>query len=106
MSTNTASYPSATALKFESANWVSGDALSRDRTPSQRLHEPKSRIDTIDPMNGENITDTRGHPSLVDGNLTIYFANDATRKAYIELPLNHPVPNLPFPAGNDDDRGG
>lgn len=96
----------APTIKFEFANWVATDALPRDRAQSQRLHEPEYRIDTIDPMTGENIQDIEGHPSVVDGNLTIYFATEATRKAYLDMPLNHPSLRVPFSASDEDDRGG
>ena len=96
----------APTIRFEFANWVGSDALPRDRTQSQRLHEPAYRIDTIDPMTGEDIKDIQGHPSVVDGNLTIYFSTEATRKAYIDMPLNHPNLRLPFAATAEDDRGG
>ncbi|MEZ5586507.1 MAG: hypothetical protein R3E46_05500 [Sedimenticolaceae bacterium] len=100
--------PSRTAptIRFEYANWVATDALPRDRTQSQRLHEPEYRIDTIDPMTGENIQDIKGHPSVVDGNLTIYFATEETRRAYVDLPLDHPNLRVPFAATDEDDRGG
>lgn len=96
----------APATQFGSANWVASDALPRDCTQSQRLHEPRFRVDTTDPMTGDDIKDLKGHPSLVDGNLTIYFSTEATRKAYVDLPTNHPKLHLPFPATDEDDRGG
>jgi hypothetical protein len=116
-------------IKFEHLNWVAADPLSpgqnrrvefirpvgigrinsalpRDHSQSQRLHEPKYRINTIDPMTGEDIENVTSHPSLVDGNLTIYFETDATRKSYLDMPLDHPNLHLPYPAAADDDRGG
>jgi YHS domain-containing protein len=93
-------------IRFEFANWVGTDPLPRDRTQSHLLHEPKFRVDTIDPITGESIEDTTGHPSVVDGNLTIYFATPETRREYVEMPLNHPSPHLPFAASDEDDRGG
>lgn len=93
-------------IRFEHANWVATDALPRDRAQSQRLHEPEYRINTIDPMTGENIQDIKGHPHLVDGNLTLYFTNEETQKAYIDLPLDHPSLRVPFAATDEDDRGG
>lgn len=95
-----------TAIRFDSANWVGTDALPRDRTQSQRLHEPAYRVNTTDPMTGEHIKDTKGHPSLVDGNLTIFFSTEETRKAYLNLPIDHPNPQVPFAATDEDDRGG
>jgi hypothetical protein len=56
-------------------------------------------------MTGADIDDVTSHPSLADGNLTIYFESEATRKAYLGLPIDHPNRCLPFPAA-DDDRGG
>ena len=106
---STASFlPASTkpTIKFEFANWVATDALPRDRTQRQRLHEPKYRIDTIDPMTGDDINDITDHPFVVDGNMTVYFTSEATRRAYIDLPLDHPILRLPFAAIDEDDRGG
>lgn len=97
---------SAPVLKFESLNWTASDALLRDRTQSQRLHEPEYRVDTIDPMTGNNIEDISGHPFVVDGNLTVYFESETTRKAYLDMPVDHPKLHIPFPPTDDDDRGG
>ncbi len=96
----------APALKFESLNWVASNPLPRDQTQSHRLHEPEHRIDTIDPMTGNDIEDVTNHPFLEDGNLTIYFETEQTRKAYLDLPIDHPNRCLPFPATDEDDRGG
>jgi len=96
----------ATALKFESLNWVATDPMPRDQAQSHRLHEPEHRINSIDPMTGNDIGDVTNHPSLEDGNLTVYFETEATRNAYIDLPIDHPNERLPFPASDDDDRGG
>ena len=96
----------ATALKFESLNWVAADPMPRDQAQSHRVHEPDHRINTIDPMTGNDIKDVTSHPCLEDGNLTVYFETEATRKAYIDLPTDHPNRCLPFPAADDDDRGG
>lgn len=85
---------------------AANDSSNRDMMQSHRLHEPAYRISNIDPMTGDDIIDTSRHPSIVDGNLTIYFATDLTRKAFIDTPLNHPYSRLPFPATDSDDRGG
>ena len=102
------SSPSRTtpAIKFEYLNWLATDALPRDRTQSQRLHEPEYLINTIDPMTGNDIEDVTSHPSLVDGNLTIYFETEANRSEYQDMQLNHPNLRLPYPATDNDDRGG
>jgi hypothetical protein len=57
-------------------------------------------------MTRENIPDIEGHPTVVDGNLTLFFATKATRKAYLDMPLNHPNLRVPFAASDEDDRGG
>jgi hypothetical protein len=105
MSRLTSEKPSP-VIRFDALNWIGTDPLPRDQTQSHRLHEPDHLINTIDPMTGNDIDDVTSHPSLIDGNLTIYFETDATRKAYQEMPLNHPKPHLPYKATNDDDRGG
>jgi hypothetical protein len=94
------------AFKMENLNWFAVDPLPRDQTQSQRLHEPEHLINTLDPMTGRDIEDVTNHPFLVDGNLTIYFETEASRKAYQDLPLNHPNLHLPYQATDDDDRGG
>ena len=96
----------APLIRFEFLNWVASDPLPRDKIQSHRLHEPVHRINTIDPMTGNDIENVTSHPSLVDGELTVYFETDGTRKAYLEMPLNHPNRHLPNPINDDDDRGG
>jgi hypothetical protein len=94
------------ALSFDSLNWVAPAPLPRDQTQSRRLHEPEHLINTIDPMTGHDIKDVTGHPSLEDGNLTVYFETEASRKLYQDMPLNHPSLHLPYHATDEDDRGG
>jgi hypothetical protein len=94
------------AIRFEYLNWLATDPLTRDQTQSRRLHEPTHRINTIDPMTGRDIEDVMHHPSLVDGNLTVYFGTEVARRNYIDMPLNHPNLRLPYPATDEDDRGG
>jgi hypothetical protein len=84
-------------IRFEELNWVASSALPRDQTQSHRWHEPEYRINTIDPMTGNDIENITSHPSLDDGELTMYFETDDTRKAYIEMPLDHPNLHLPYP---------
>ena len=93
-------------IKFEYLNWLASDPLPRDQTQSTLLHEPKFRISNIDPMSGHDIENATNHPSMVDGNLTIYFESEKTRTAFRNMSLNHPSLHLPFPAAENDDRGG
>ena len=93
-------------IRFEYLNWIAGDPLPRDQTQSHRLHEPEHRINTIDPMTVNDIENVTSHASLEDGELTMYFETEGTRKAYLDMPLDHPNLLLPYPAADSDDRGG
>jgi hypothetical protein len=46
------------------------------------------------------------YPRRPQNLMTIYFETEATRKAYLALPIDHPNLRLPYPAADDDDRGG
>ena len=93
-------------IRVEELNWVASSALPRDREQSHRLHEPDHLIGTIDPMTGEDIIDLIGHPSLVDGNLTMYFESEETKAAFEQMPLNHPYEHALGKPAADMDRGG
>ena len=93
-------------IRFEFINWVATPPLPRDREQSHRLHEPEHLTGTIDPMTGNDIGDLQGHPSLKDGNLTIYFESENTRQAYQRMPLNHPYEHTIGEPQADSDRGG
>ena len=99
-------HPKTHTIRFEYLNWIATDPLPRDKTQSHRLHEPEYRINSIDPMTGVDIENVTSHPSLEDGNLTVYFETVETRKAYLDMPLDHPNLQLPYPATDNDDRGG
>lgn len=94
------------SIRFEYLNWIASAPLARDQTQSHRLHEPERRINTIDPMTGSDIENVTSHPSLKDGELTMYFETEGTRKAYLDMPIDHPNLHLPYPAIDSDDRGG
>jgi YHS domain-containing protein len=91
---------------FENPNWVASDTLPRDREQSHRLHEPDHLINTIDPITSRDIENVQSHPSLVDGNLTIYFESEKTRQAFLETPIDHPYAHLPDNFPKEVDRGG
>lgn len=105
MSTST-HFNELSSVKLDYTSWVVNDILPRDQAQSHLLHQPDHLINTIDPITGNDIQDVTHHPSLTDGNLTIYFETTATRKAYLDMPINHPNRCLPYPAKPDDDRGG
>ena len=70
------------------------------------MHEPEYRMNTIDPMSGRNIENVTTHPSVQDGNLTMYFESEDTKRAFLKMPIDHPNRRLPFPATDNDDRDG
>ena len=63
--------------------------LARDQEQSHRLHEPDHLVNTIDPITGCDIWNLAEHPSIVDGNLTIYFESEETKSEYEHTPVNH-----------------
>ena len=103
MNTSTQHTP---AIRFEDLNWVASTPLARDREQSHRLHEPHHLTGTIDPITGNDVGDVRGHPSLVDGNLTIYFESEKTKSEYEHTPVNHPYEHFIGKPSDDTDRGG
>jgi hypothetical protein len=82
------------------------EAMARDEQQSRVLHEPRFRIMQTDPISGLDVEDYMNHCSLLDGNLTIYFETEENCLAYKAITFDHPDLRLPFPAAEDDDRGG
>ncbi len=91
---------------FDNPNFVAHDPLPRDQEQSHRLHQPDHLINTIDPITGHDIVDLSGHPSIVDGNVTIYFESEKTRKIYEEMQVDHPFSGSLGKPSEDMDRGG
>ena len=87
-------------------HWQAAETLQRDQEQSHLLHEPRFRIMTTDPISGHDVENYKDHCSLTDGNMSIYFETEENCKAYQNIPFDHPNLNLPYPASNDDDRGG
>jgi YHS domain-containing protein len=94
------------SIRFDELNWVATTPLPRDQEQSHRLHEPNYLIGTIDPVNGHDISDVKNHPSLVDGNLTIYFESEETKDEFLKTPVNHPFEHSLGKPSEDQDRGG
>jgi len=69
------------------------------------------RIETTDPITGNTIRNPDGHPFVVEGSgegaLKIYFENEDSRRAYLDIEVEHPdkdLPNLDNPAKMGDER--
>lgn len=86
----TANAPMLPELAFDTLNWTATDALQRDKEQSHRLHEPAQLISSVDPITGIEIDDLAGRPYIVDGNMVIYFESEETRKAFQDMPIDHP----------------
>jgi hypothetical protein len=95
----------STVHKTSVANYVATNPLERDQTQSRRLHEPAQILSSTDPMTGREIGDLTAHPYLVDGNVTIYFETEATRKAFMEMPVDHPFHLVDNPTDEGYDEG-
>lgn len=76
---------------FNSLAYIGTDPLNRDRSQSDRLHEPGLMISTIDPITGRDIDNLEAHPYIIDGDMVMYFESEETRQAYIDTPIDHPV---------------
>lgn len=87
------------------ANYVATDPLQRDQTQSQRLHEPAQILSSTDPISGREIEDLTGRPYLIDGNVTMYFETEATRKEFMEMPIDHPFHLVDNPTDEGYDEG-
>ena len=90
---------------FEAINYVTVGCLPRDAEQSRRLHEPESRITTIDPMTGHDITNIERRPYHIDGNVTMYFETEQTRQAYLDMPIDHPFPLVDNPYEDGEAEG-
>ena len=92
---------SHTVHQFDSINYVNTDPDRRDREQSDRLHEPAGIVTTIDPVTGRDIENPESAPNIIDGNVIINFETRATRQAYLDEPLDHPLrlPDNPLEEG-------
>jgi hypothetical protein len=90
---------------FNVANYIAADPLARDQTQSHRLHEPAQILSSTDPMTGRDIEDLAGHPYMVDGNVILYFENEATRQAFRDMPIDHPFHLVDNPIDEGYDEG-
>lgn len=62
------------------------DDMILSRNPTQG-NQADYMITNIDPITGKDIPNVEGHPFIQDGNVTIYFESEETKKAYLDMPL-------------------
>jgi hypothetical protein len=94
-----------TVHRFDSSNYVGTESLPRDRTQSDRLHQPEQMLTCIDPISGRYIEDLAGHPFIIDGNVTMYFESEETRQEYLDTPMDHPFRLVDNPTDEGYDEG-
>jgi len=53
------------------------------------------RVTTTDPMTGRDLHDVSGRPCVVHAGaqeeLVIYFESEASKRAYLQVPVQHPI---------------
>jgi hypothetical protein len=63
---------------------------------------------TTDPITGSDVTDPKDRPSVVEGDaatgLTVYFESEASRQAYLDIPVEHPEQGLSVTLDNPADE--
>jgi len=96
----------STPTNLQHFHWQASETLQRDQEQSHLLHQPWFRVMKTDPISGNNVQNHLDHCSLMDGNMSIYFETEYNCKKYQNMPFDHPNLRLPYPATNDDDRGG
>lgn len=81
----TMSRQSENAMELKNADLMKDNTgVDRDKTAGN----PRDYLFTnIDPITGNDIENIEGHPFIQDGNVTIYFESEATKKAYTDMPL-------------------
>lgn len=69
------------------------------------------RIETTDPITGNTLKNPEGHPFVIEGSgenaLKIYFESEESKRAYLEIEVEHPdkdLPNLDNPSKMGDER--
>lgn len=63
------------------------------------------RLSTIDPITRREIDDVTGHPFVIDGDLTIYFESETTRRTFLNIPTDHLFRLIDNPVDEGYDEG-
>lgn len=62
------------------------------------------RISTTDPITLNDVRDPEGHPFVIEGSgeaaLKIYFESEETKRAYLDIPVEHPGKDFTFNLNN------
>lgn len=65
------------------------------------------RIERTDPISSKTIDDPTGPPYVVEGDrnhsLLIYFESEANRRAYLDIPVEHPISEISVNLDNPTD---
>ena len=68
------------------------------------------RIERTDPITGHTIVDVEGHPFVMEGMgsnaLKIYFDDEVSRKAYLDISTEHPGSDFTVNLDNPSPMGG
>jgi len=48
------------------------------------------RVETTDPITGRDVKDLEHAPSIVDGDLKIYFESEESRQIFLDIDVEHP----------------
>jgi hypothetical protein len=67
-------------------------------------------VSTTDPITGHDITNPEGHPFVVEGTgdnaIKIYFDDEASRRAYLDIAVEHPGEDFQVNLDNPVPMGG
>ena len=62
------------------------------------------RVSTTDPMTLNDVPDPEGHPYVIEGSgegaLKIYFESEETKRAYLEVAIEHPGSDFTYNLNN------
>lgn len=68
------------------------------------------RIETTDPITGNTIDNPEGHPFIVEGTgdnaLKIYFESEDSKRAYLDIEVEHPGKDFTTNLDNPAPMGG
>lgn len=66
-----------------------GDADYITQRNEEQANDADPMIINIDPVTGNDVQDYASHPSIEDGNVTIYFESEETKQTFLSLSARH-----------------